>query len=82
MPVTQPVSEMIAAARHAGILGRPGQHLSQTRLSQRQESGAVLCFQTAFGSGGPHPSGHGHVLDMEGGFTEWNMPNLPVDCRT
>ena len=24
--------------------------------------------------------GMDNVLDMEGGFTEWNMKNLPVDC--
>ena len=23
-----------------------------------------------------------NVLDMEGGFTEWNMQDLPVDCLT
>ena len=48
------------ATRHAEIPGRPGLPLSQTRLPDRQEAGAVLCFRPAFGSGGPHPSGHGY----------------------
>jgi len=48
------------AARHAGILGRPGQPLSKARLPDRQEAGAVLCFQPAFGPGGPRPTGCGH----------------------
>ena len=26
--------------------------------------------------------GMDNVLDMEGGFTEWNMQDLPVDCLT
>ena len=26
--------------------------------------------------------GMDNVLDMEGGFNEWNMQDLPVDCLT
>ena len=105
MPVTQPISEMIAAARL--LINQVGVHEAaelqrldaailidlrdvrelqkmgvvlrafhaprsmlefladpdspyHTRLPDRQEAGAVPCFRPPFGSGGPHPSRHGH----------------------
>ena len=70
--------------RHAGVLCRPGQHLSHP-VFRTDKKLVLFCasgLRSALAARTPQDMGMDNVLDMEDGFTKWKMQDLPVDYLT